>query len=61
MADTYAVVQKRGAAGGTRVRSGVDVDVDVDVDSLYSRVARRGRGPPAPAQDPPGTLSGGGE
>ncbi|XP_049646272.1 tyrosine-protein phosphatase non-receptor type 18 [Suncus etruscus] len=54
MADTYAVVQKGGAASGTRARSGVDVDGDVDVDTLYSRVARRGRGPPAPAQDTPG-------
>ncbi|XP_054985553.1 tyrosine-protein phosphatase non-receptor type 18 isoform X2 [Sorex araneus] len=54
MADTYAVVQKRGSVGGTRARGGGDGDVD----ALYSRVARRARDPQAPAEDPPGAPPG---
>ncbi|XP_055971600.1 tyrosine-protein phosphatase non-receptor type 18 [Sorex fumeus] len=55
MADTYAVVQKRGSVvvGGGASRCG-----DGDADALYSRVVRRARDSQAPAEDPLGPLPG---
>lgn len=58
MADTYAVVQKRGAPAVTRSGSGAR---GAEEAPLYSQVTPRAHRPQAPAEDVRGTLPGRGE
>lgn len=58
MADTYAVVQKRGALAVTRSGSGAR---GAEEAPLYSQVTPRAQRPQAPAEDVRGTLPGRGE
>nr|KAF6497288.1 protein tyrosine phosphatase non-receptor type 18 [Rousettus aegyptiacus] len=55
MADTYAVVQKRGALAVTRSGSGAR---GAEEAPLYSQVTPRAQRPQAPAEDVRGTLPG---
>lgn len=58
MADTYAVVQKRGPLAVTRSGSGAR---GAEEAPLYSQVTPRAQRPQAPAEDVRGTLPGRGE
>uniref|UniRef100_A0A8C0SXW9 Uncharacterized protein n=1 Tax=Canis lupus familiaris TaxID=9615 RepID=A0A8C0SXW9_CANLF len=62
MADTYAVVQKRGAPAGPGAGAGArGAGAGADEAPLYSQVRPRARRPPAHAEDARGLLPGGGE
>ncbi|KAM8918808.1 LOW QUALITY PROTEIN: tyrosine-protein phosphatase non-receptor type 18 [Lycaon pictus] len=60
MADTYAVVQKRGAPAGPGAGAR-GAGAGADEAPLYSQVRPRARRPPAHAEDARGLLPGGGE